>query len=376
MQDTIIKKDGTSRFLKTPANMPTTYDAWRAQLLAGTATMDIGLNPDGCTVVGTPLNKANLLTDTTKTALELTGDATVNEALYALRKKIPSAVLNVHTEAGVVVTATKDSRSFNATANSDGIAVLYPDEIGTWLLSATINEKAIVLPYNITAIATFDVSMVTSLEDASWALISANAEAGTAATIWSVGDTKTIQVGSESYIAQIIGFEHDTKTAGGKAGITFQLVNCTNTRAYIDGVSMYTGGWKDSDMRTTTMAAYFNSLSEDLKTVIKPVNKQTSADYQATTLDITSERLFLLSEVEIMGSAIHSASSSEGKQYAWYAAGNSKLKKVNDSIDYWWTRSHDNEASRKFCAVNKSASTSTFGADITNEYGVSFAFCV
>ena len=63
MKDTVIKGDGTSRTLKAPASMPETFEEWRSQLLAGNATMDIGLNSDGCTVVGTAMSKANLLSN-------------------------------------------------------------------------------------------------------------------------------------------------------------------------------------------------------------------------------------------------------------------------------------------------------------------------
>ena len=88
MKDTVIKGDGTSRTLKAPASMPETFGEWRSQLLAGNATMDIGLNSDGCTVVGTAISKANLLSDTTKEDLELSqSDPTVNDALYALSQK-------------------------------------------------------------------------------------------------------------------------------------------------------------------------------------------------------------------------------------------------------------------------------------------------
>lgn len=45
---------------------------------------------------------------------------------------------------------------------------------------------------------------------------------GMAKQFWSVGDTKTISVNGTNYEFQIIGFNHDNKTAGGKAGITFQ----------------------------------------------------------------------------------------------------------------------------------------------------------
>ena len=85
MKNTVIKGDGTSRKLKAPSSLPESFSEWRTQLLAGNATLDIALNPDGCETVGTPLSKSNLLTDETKEALGLTSDdPTINEALKLL----------------------------------------------------------------------------------------------------------------------------------------------------------------------------------------------------------------------------------------------------------------------------------------------------
>lgn len=85
MKNTVIKGDGTSRKLKAPSSLPESFSEWRTQLLAGNATLDIALNPDGCDTVGTPLSKSNLLTNETKEALGLTSDdPTINEALKLL----------------------------------------------------------------------------------------------------------------------------------------------------------------------------------------------------------------------------------------------------------------------------------------------------
>lgn len=84
MKDTVIKGNGKSRSIKAPTDMPAIFEEWRAQLLAGTATLDIGLNPAGCDVVGTPLNKVNLLADDTASILGLSADATPNKAFEAI----------------------------------------------------------------------------------------------------------------------------------------------------------------------------------------------------------------------------------------------------------------------------------------------------
>ena len=86
------------------------------------------------------------------------------------------------------------------------------------------------------------------------------------------------------------------------------------------------------------MATLLTKLPSALQNVIKAVNKLTSAGNQSATIQTTSDKLFLLSEVEIFGSTTYSKSG-EGSQYAYYKAGNSKVKKVNGSASEWWERS-------------------------------------
>lgn len=73
MKDTVIKGNGKSRSIKAPTDMPATFEEWRTQLLAGTATLDIGLNAAAVMWSAPHCTKANMLSDTTKSALELSG---------------------------------------------------------------------------------------------------------------------------------------------------------------------------------------------------------------------------------------------------------------------------------------------------------------
>ena len=90
MKDTSIKGNGKSSIIRAPSDMPATFEEWRSQLLEGKGYLDIGLNTElgdnaGCDIIGTPLNKSNLLSDTTKSSLQLNGeDPTVNDALLKL----------------------------------------------------------------------------------------------------------------------------------------------------------------------------------------------------------------------------------------------------------------------------------------------------
>ena len=71
-----------------------------------------------------------------------------------------------------------------------------------------------------------------------------------------LGDTKAIKIknsgGTEdTYLAQIIGFNHDTKSSdhSPKAGITFQLQNCLKDSAKMNSTGTNAGGWNASEMR-------------------------------------------------------------------------------------------------------------------------------
>ena len=381
MKDTVIKGDGTSRTLKAPASMPETFEEWRSQLLAGNATMDIGLNSDGCTVVGTAMSKANLLSDTTKAALELSqSDPTVNDALYALSQKGSPAEVRVMGDVGTTVTMTRGSKTLSGTVASTGYATLYPTELGDWTIVFTYNGSQKTKVYTLEVIGivyVYPFVVGATLEATSWDNIAAVSKFGQAPNYWKVGDKKNITVKGVTYAAQIIGFDHDTlTTADGsrtKAGITFQLVDCLNTTYSMNGSNTNVNGWRGSTMRTSTMATLLNQLSSDLKSVLKFVNKVTSKGDNQSGLETTSDKLFLLSEIEVFGATQYSYAG-EGKQYEYYTAGNSAIKKVNGSADTWWGRSPRSGNTAAFCSVDVSGHADYNSATISS--GVSFGFCV
>ena len=308
-----------------------------------------------------------ILSDATK-ALYGLGAGSVPDDLF----KTLGAELRVATNAGTVVTVSKDDITLRATTDSSGLAVFKILTFGTWTLKATINGKTLEVPFVIDAIAVFNTYLIPDLETSSWRLISAVAEAGNAASFWSVGATKTIKLNGVSYTAQIIGFNHDTKTAGGKAGITFQLVDCLNNTYQMNSSDTNVGGWKSSALRSR-MSEFLGQLDEDLQSVIKPVNKLVSIGNETSTIETVSDKLFLLSEVEIYSST-HLYFAGEGSQYEWYKAGNTRVKKVNGSKYSWWERSPYSKNTNSFCSIS---SADFADSDIASRsIGVSFAFCV
>ena len=376
MKDTVIKGTGTSRKLKAPATMPETFDEWRNQLLAGTATVDISLNPAGCDVVGTALTKETLLKDATKTALELSqSDPTVDDALYALSQKGSPAEVHVIADNGTQVTMTKGGKTLTAMV-SGGEAVLYPTELGEWTIKYTFDSSQKTKQWKLEVIGIVYVYPFTigdNLNDTDWADIDICGRLGMAQQFFKVGDSKTVNIGGTNYEVQIIGFNHDDNVSGGKAAYSFQLVDCLNQTQQMNTSNTNTGGWNGSAMRGR-MSTYKSQLPAALRNVIKTVKKKSGTGGGSSSgTQQTNDDLFLLSEIEIFGTTTYSVAG-EGTQYEWYKAGNSRIKKVNGSANYWWERSPYSGNTGYFCYVNSSGTADYNYAN--NSLGVSFGFCV
>jgi hypothetical protein len=66
--------------------------------------------------------------------------------------------------------------------------------------------------------------------------------------------------------------------------------------------------------------------------------------------------------------------SGEGTQYAYYKAGNSKVKNKGGSAVIWWGRSPYSGNGSRFCFVGSNGAANNGYADISR--GVAFGFCV
>lgn len=257
-----------------------------------------------------------------------------------------------------------------------------------------------------------DTFSLKTLEDMSWSEISAISKAGKAASIFHVGQEKKITLSTgESVTAVILGFNHDDLAAGGKAGITFGLKNCLKTGYNMNSSDTNSGGWTSSAMRTR-MSTFKGYLPSELQSAIRTVTKKTSAGAQSTTINSTSDDLFLFSHVEVFGTNFRTQADSvtaysvagEGKQYEFYKGKTwiSSFKKTTvdsfgtardytantyyqensykglgetaTSANYWWLRSPFAGDSYYFCYVNYYGNVNYNNASTSN--GVCFGFCV
>lgn len=199
-----------------------------------------------------------------------------------------------------------------------------------------------------------------------------------------VGNQVTIALNGMDYAFDVIGFNHDTLTTStaygantqtGKAGITFQMHDLFATFYAMNSSNTNSGGWKSSAMRTLTMATMKGYLPAAWQTAIKPVNKVSGTGGGSSSgTETVSDSCFLLAEIEIFGSTTYSVSG-EGTQYAYYKAGNSKVKNKGGSADLWWERSPYRLTSYSFCIVDENGNAATLRA-ANNIAGVAFGFCV
>ena len=242
---------------------------------------------------------------------------------------------------------------------------------------------------------------IPSFAEATWEQIAQASEAGTAKDYFAVGDEKTISLSTDEQITLVIlGFDHDDLSDGsGKAGITIGMKNLLATQYRMNATFTNSGGWDESEMRTSTMATLLSQLPADLRNVIKQVNKKATAGSQSTTITTSADKLFLFALAELasktglensMGASIKDNAATyeqEGTQYEYFknTVGDAdiyndcpalvkKLSNGGGSARFWWLRSPILDYSTYFWYVLPAGSVGINSAD--NSYGVSFGFCV
>ena len=279
---------------------------------------------------------------------------------------------------------------------------------------------------------TVEAKFVSSvLNENDWSVIKSVADASQGANYWAVGDRKAVTVNGTvgtqaingTYYVYILGFDHNSSREG--TGITFGTFKTalsggtdiclidsyynsysTNGTKYFNmnhSSNTNSGGWMGCDLRydvlgstntnngnaTATTATspvsgtLMAALPSDLRAVMKPMTIYTdntgggsnTASYVTASVDY----LPLLAEFEIFGtrSYANSAEQNYQQQYAYYSAGNSKVKyrhSATGSTALWWERSPFYYNSNSFCYVNTNGNANYHYARYS--YGLAPAFRV
>lgn len=252
-----------------------------------------------------------------------------------------------------------------------------------------------------------------TLNDNSWDAIAKVAYTSEGANYWSVGDTKQITINGKlsdgltlsnyKTWVYILGFDHNEAIEGKgivfggfktaqTSGIDIALIdnqyNAQPTSGQyfnINNTTGNTGGWESCLMRTATLPAVKAALPSDLTAVLKTStiysdNTGGSSDI-ASYVTATQDDLYLLAEFEIFGTRYYANSAEQNYQqrYAYYAAGNSKIKyrySSTSSAVYWWERSaYASTPTGRWCRVSTNEAASGHTANFSNGLAPVFRVC-
>lgn len=257
-----------------------------------------------------------------------------------------------------------------------------------------------------------------ALDNYTWDEISQISSANLGESYFSVGDRKQITLNGTiglltlsnySTYAFIIGFNHNSGREG-SGRIHFQLAKTALSGGtdicFIDGSYSSTapspafrmnrsntnsGGWNSSYMRndicgtskSTTSGRIMGAIPAELRNALKSVTKYTDntggGSTSSSAVTATTDYIFLLSEYEVFGSCsiANSNEASRQQQYAYYSAGNSKVKYRHNSTGStarWWFRSPRASNSYRFVRVNADGSVGS--GDAYFSLGFAPGFCV
>ena len=236
-------------------------------------------------------------------------------------------------------------------------------------------------------------------------------------------------IAKQDIAVNILEFNHDTPTDGGtgpnatfgmavaeKVTVNGELNYVANKEDYISNVG--NGGLMNERVSmestrnnysgATVMhmfldTVYAQCLPEDLRNIIVPVDKKTSAGNRSSTINIRSEKLFLFTEVELLGHYYKESNGTitkqgrnrgisstqygylgsvagEGYQYGYYSdvndpANTTLLKNRLIRKATWWEASPDPDYRDGFLRMAQDGYAGTYDY-ATNEYGVSFGFTI
>ena len=258
-----------------------------------------------------------------------------------------------------------------------------------------------------------------ALNNYTWDEISQISSANLGESYFSVGDRKQITLNGTigkltlsnySTYAFIIGFNHNSSREG-TGRIHFQLAKtalsggtdiCFTDSSYnslgssaafhMNTSDTNSGGWEDSYMRSricgtsksSTSGRFMGAIPSALRNVLKSVRKYTDntgngGGSVSSYVTATTDYIFLLSEYEVFGTITNGNTyeANYQQQYAYYSAGNSKVKYRHNSTGssaYWWLRSPSESNPYSFRLVNTGGGVN--GRSASYSYGVAPCFCV
>lgn len=256
-------------------------------------------------------------------------------------------------------------------AREDGAIYVPSDLLNNYKANSTWKN------YFITTIDKYPLTSFETITD-TWAEIFAAEDNDTYKTKYSVGDTKSIDLGSlGTYRMQIAAFDTDTLAdESGTAKITWIMKECMATHN-MNSTNTTSGGWESSAMRTYLTGTVKPAIPEVIRNRILTVTKVQSIYDSAVVKDgqTTQDDVWIPSDHEVGFGTTYETT---GPVYSGIftvgtnsSANSTRIKYLNGSADSWWLRSAGSASG--FRSVGSNGSTSNFNA--SNANGVVLGFC-
>ena len=372
-----------------------------AQLTIGGDTS--GTNAGSYTATFTPTS--NYQWDNGSTAAKSVSWS-IGKAAGSLTLNPTSMTLTNATKTGSITVTRAGDGAITAQSNATGVATVSVSGntvtvTGVAYGTATITVKvAAGTNHNAPADKTCTVKVnvfSTTLNSNTWAAIKAASDAGNAASVWSVGDTKNIKINGKvgnftfsnlSIDAFIVGFNHNSAKEGsnrihfalGKIGghlVALCDSSYSNEQTTTGYFNMNTsrsnvGGWNTTNMRRNILGntgtpssppanTLLAALPADLRAVMKPVTKYTdntgNNSNAAGNVTATTDYIWLFAEFEVFGQRYYANQYEQNHQaqYTYWKSGNLRVAyrhSATGTAVWWWLRSAYYNLTSTFCYVN------------------------
>lgn len=234
-----------------------------------------------------------------------------------------------------------------------------------------------------------------SFATASWADIARVSEAGRAASHFNIGDTKEVDM-TDQFTAgvptalvsvAIAGFNHDTLSLGGTAGLSIVAMGVSNRHTSTWSTTTTPCAYGGSAVATKLQSIYSSCLPDDLKSVIKSVSKEVDSGptSKAETL-LSNLKLWPLSYTEMGDTSVYGNLNQLGKPYPLfpksqaflpgYGVAPVKIVETGANATYWLRQTDQDSSAPLYVDGTASVVMSTGTTINTTTRYIRFGFCV
>ena len=307
------------------------------------------------------------------------------------------SVITLNGYSGTTYTVTNNGdESYSGTIGSSESAKVKVNGFGVYTISYELAGKTKVKTVNVNAIGLYTVDCyIAVFNNASYSEISTAAKNGTAASLWSLGDTKAVTLNgtvgaynfsNETVYMFIVAFDHNSSVemagehhiicsfaksaATGGKDIAFvdsyYKESTSNPCFHMNSSNTTSGGWASSYMRQTICSQFKNAMPSDLQAVLRARTIYTDntgggGKNNSSYVTATTDTVYIPSEFEVQGERTYANSYEQNhqQQLAYYKNGASKVRYESSDVStaaWWWVRSPNYYDGSAFCNVNTDGS--------------------